>query len=418
MEPATDATPLLGRIHLPGPIPGPAEEVLPHRERVHYLDNLRAVLTVLLIFHHAAMEAVSSRVHSKWESLPLALFITIDSSLLWGLFFFVSGYSAYLSLSSKSDSKFLISRTMKLGLPAVLYILVGRRLLLRSLDACGWEHVFGDYHSVESKARMTGPVAYVFFLLAFDYAYLAAHWIGRRYADLTARIQPMPKTYPVLAGISFEFVLFLTFARALGLGVISTFFYNFFPYDFPGLGAPATFIVAYVAGVYYPLYEKHLLLSFPAAMITLVGSELLAYFSLGIAQHLWPALWDFIKPIPHAVVDTPRFAFVDGGFNLHTLFFTFWSTLVFYALSISLVSVFAKSRVLSRDWGLLTKHTYFQTYIHMIPILVMLHLLPSGQNPIVKTVLAGVFGVIDSWGVAFLLMGVYWGIKRFARRGT
>lgn len=59
---------------------------------------------------------------------------------------------------------------------------------------------------------------------------------------------------------------------------------------------------------------------------------------------------------------------------------------------------------MSADWGVLTKHTYILTYVHMVPILVAVYILPEGMNTLTKAGLVGLFGVLDSWGLVYLLL--------------
>ncbi|KAF8886702.1 hypothetical protein CPB84DRAFT_1538257 [Gymnopilus junonius] len=115
----------------------------PHR--LHYLDNLRATLTVVLIFHHVAKQL-------RW--LFLALQITTSS------------FPEY-----------------EIGLPASIYALFLRPSLVVILSLA-WKSVFG-VPGVYTK--LSGPTTYVSILLSLDFIYLFLRWCvrqGPNYSDL------------------------------------------------------------------------------------------------------------------------------------------------------------------------------------------------------------------------------------------
>lgn len=409
---ASETTPLLG-----APVPGPTSERTV--QRIHFLDNLRAVLTILLIFHHAAIVASQSSntiitsIYNKSDFLPLALFIVTNKAFLYGAFFFVSGYSIHLALLSKSDSAFFVSRSVKTGLPALLYLVLGRKLLIKFLRIIGGKVIFDDLRFNLDANRLEGPGSYVFALLLFDYTYLFGRWAGRKWSSasfgrLESRIKDSRGWIYAILVLSFAFVTSLTLGNCFHLRIIPFIVRRHYPFEFPGYGAPITYIVAYVAGINFPLVDRYILISRPAAAVgLLVGSESAAYLSLGIAQDRWEQLWQFIR----ATRDTEGGRwFVDPGFNGYTTFFTLWNPSVFYFLSIALISTFANTPFTNKDWGVWTRHTYIQTYIHMIPVLVTSYILTGHtgvQHPIVKTVLSGIDGVAGSWAVS--LVYVYLG---------
>ncbi|KAF8172294.1 hypothetical protein BJ912DRAFT_103292 [Pholiota molesta] len=413
---AIETTPLLG-----APVPGPTSERTV--QRIYFLDNLRAVLTILLIFHHAAISVVASQssktiissLYNKADFLPLALFIVTNKAFLYGAFFFVSGYSCHLALLTKSDSAFFISRSVKTGLPALLYLVFGRESLVKILCLIGGKAIFNDLRFDSDAGRLEGPGSYVFTLLLFDYTYLFGRWAGKKWSPasfgrLESRIKDSRAWFYAIVVLSFVLVTSLTLGNCFHLRVIPFIVKRHYPFEFPGYGAPITYIVAYIAGINFPLVDKYLHISRPAAAVgLLVGSESAAYLSLGIAQDHWEQLWKFIR----ATRDTEGGRYFDNpGFNGYTAFFTLWNPSVFYFLSIALISTFANTPFTNKNWGVWTRHTYIQTYIHMIPVLVTSYALNQTghtdlQHPVVKTVLSGISGVAGSWAVS--LVYVYLG---------
>lgn len=79
--------------------------------RIHFLDNLRATLTALLIFYHAAFlgarVSLSAPYHFKSAVLPLALLSALGGALLPPAFFFVSGPPPSAPCREKGTGHFL-----------------------------------------------------------------------------------------------------------------------------------------------------------------------------------------------------------------------------------------------------------------------------------------------------------------------
>ncbi|KIM37771.1 hypothetical protein M413DRAFT_255346 [Hebeloma cylindrosporum] len=414
-------TPLLGPIHLPSPTPGPTlENDHGSKERVHFLDNLRTILTVLLIFHHAAIESgpepnPENPHPTTWDSVAVAMFQAVNKCFLWGLFFFVSGCSTHLSiLSKRSDMEVLRSKVINLAIPAIFYSLFGRTLLLQIFNAFGWWKIFGHAVDSDAVARLAGPVSYIFALLLLDGCYFLLRAINtsERVSGPTSYVSAQlshRNTFLVLFAFSFDVVLFLTFFNVTGIFGLPSPFNGATLYDYPGLLSPLTFILAYATGLHFDLLKEHVLIpSHKVAWAAFIASEVIIYMSLGAALEHYPALWDLWKPSFHLPDTTPTFGFV-------TLFFSVWSTFTFYALFVAIVSVFVNDPRMSSDWGVLTKHTYILTYVHMEPILVAVYILPEGMNTLAKAGLVGLFAVLDSWGLVYLLLQCRRLIKRISR---
>ncbi|KAF8888179.1 hypothetical protein CPB84DRAFT_1964272 [Gymnopilus junonius] len=423
----TETSPLLGA---PGPSHSPTapsnppdtEPITtnPEHRRVHWVDNLRAVLTILLILHHAALEtgrAISPRDYSKVEIIPLSLFVAVNKSTLFNLFFFVSGHSASLVLkSNQSDYAFFQSRTLKVGLPALIYGMIGQVMLYFSL-VFSWEDIFGSYKALWGFTRLAGPVAYVTILISFDYTYLLIRFIrrcpgsgssgGSYRRGIYNKISKI-LSFPIAIGaLVFVVFLILTFFDCLGVPLSLYPMSIVIPYDIPGPGAPLSFLFAYLTGVHFLTVKSYINdagFTVNRGYIAFTISLAASFLALGIAQDLSPPLWEFIN-VGRLFNQTPFF--VKGGFNPHTIFFAFWTAFMFFIVTILLVYIFAEAPWLDRDLGFWTRHTYPQTYINMIPILIAIFYLRGLHNLVLKWLLVGTAGVISSW-LFVLIVAVLW----------
>lgn len=358
-------------------------------QRIHYVDNLRASLTVLLIFHHAAVECTLS-------NLPMHIFININKAALWGLFFFVSGYSSTLALGSSTDLQFLVSRMVKIGLPAWVYAVIGHRLLFIVLTVL-WSDVFGNTVPGWVYSLLSGPVVYVFYLLLMDCAHLGTRWWKREWPDsipsvLTSVFRPSSQqqfyTSIELAAIALALYIFVS---CLGIQIPLLSIYRFLSNDFPSFDAPVAYAIAYVVGVNFPqIQSDYMNITSSRGYGTLCISLLVSSSSLTIAQQLSTSLHQFIQL-------RDQYFFVNAGLNPHTAFYAIWCTFVFLTIPYSVVSIFSKSSWANREWGFLARHTYIQMYVNMIPILVTVHYTRWVGDVFLRVVVVGMIGVVVSW---------------------
>lgn len=95
-------------------------------KRLYYLDTLKVMLTILVVFHHAA-EAYSP--YSAWvykpsnkdEMIPLIWhFNSVNAAFFMGLFFFIAGYFVPRSYDKQGVWVFVKKKLLRLGIPVVL----------------------------------------------------------------------------------------------------------------------------------------------------------------------------------------------------------------------------------------------------------------------------------------------------------
>jgi peptidoglycan/LPS O-acetylase OafA/YrhL len=85
------------------------------RTRVFFLDNLRIYLTILVIFHHAALAYGGE---GNWGVKDPAV---DDITYFMSAFFLLAGYFTPRSFERKGSKQFLIDRLIRLGIPIVIY---------------------------------------------------------------------------------------------------------------------------------------------------------------------------------------------------------------------------------------------------------------------------------------------------------
>jgi peptidoglycan/LPS O-acetylase OafA/YrhL len=117
---ATVALQVIRPTAAPAPMPPAATP-----ERIHYLDNLRALAMLLGVFLHGAF-AYAAPAQSFWLATDSESSVVIDATIWFihlfrmSLFFLLAGYFAHLMIERKAIVGFLSNRALRLAVPFVL----------------------------------------------------------------------------------------------------------------------------------------------------------------------------------------------------------------------------------------------------------------------------------------------------------
>lgn len=96
------------------------------RERIHYLDNLRALAMLLGVLLHGGL-AYANPAQMVWLATDTGASVTVDAAIWFihlfrmGLFYLLSGYFAKLVIERKGRRKFTKQRMLRLALPFVIF---------------------------------------------------------------------------------------------------------------------------------------------------------------------------------------------------------------------------------------------------------------------------------------------------------
>ena len=119
--------------------------------RLSYLDNLRIVLTILVIAHHVGQAYGPTGgywpVQEAARAAILGPFFTVNRSFFMSLFFMISGYFMVSSYDRHGFDAFIRSRLIRFGIPVLVF--AGLMLLPRVLSGhCPprWDQWFDAGH--------------------------------------------------------------------------------------------------------------------------------------------------------------------------------------------------------------------------------------------------------------------------------
>jgi hypothetical protein len=221
------------------------------KPRLLYIDNLRILLTILVILHHLAIGYgapgnniyVESGKLSMVSTILLTLFVAINQAFFMGFFFMISSYFTPGSYDRKGPGAYVLDRLKRLGIPFVFYIVVIDPLLnfvlARYYGYAGSLSQFLSLHiqnSIDYKALGVGPLWFVAALLIFSLAYV-----------LWRLVFPQPPAAPPSEGNAPGNWAIAAFALVLGLLTFVVRIWFPVGWEFRLLGFQVAHFVQYIA---------------------------------------------------------------------------------------------------------------------------------------------------------------------------
>jgi peptidoglycan/LPS O-acetylase OafA/YrhL len=318
------------------------------------IDALRAAVTLLLVFHHAAITygAIGGWYYKEiapsaaLDSLLLILFCTINQAWFMGLFFLLAGYFTPPAFDRHGAGGFVRERAIRLGVPLLVYFLLLHPLTEALAQTAKGRSFVRTFEYLWMRRQFEpGPLWFAEALLIF-----AAVWLIWRLVR-----KPVPATdqqaFPSNAAL---------LAAALLTGLAAFLLRLVWPVGvnvaFLQLGYFASYIALFIAGCAaasgkwlerIPQDRKQLWLRI--AWIACPIFPLAGF--LDMQFHLFPGR-------------------SEGGLNPQAVLYAFWEPLVAVGFILGLLSFFQRHfAVLNRLWASLARRAFLIYIIHP-PVLV------------------------------------------------
>ena len=326
--------------------------------RIYFIDNLKILLAVLVVLHHAAQPYgpgggwwISSANISIIDYIVLGIFMAFNASFFMGLFFMLSAYFVPSSIDRKGANRFLKDRLVKLGVPILIFMFIVFPLM--------------DY-LLNYQIILLGHLWFLAMLLIFSTVYVA-YWLVNRPYSKPKRPFPNNKVIltfiVVMALISFVVRIWWPENQWALFGLFEPFHVTQYIMLF------AVGIIAYKEGWFEALPKSTGKLWSRVAILTLISLLFVG-----------------------AVTNSMEFS---GGLTVASLIGSFWEAFMCVSMSIALISLF-KNRFNSQNP--ITKafaDDTFTVYLIQLPIVVLLQYMIIGLSidPLIKFVIVGALGV-------------------------
>ncbi|MFD9946689.1 acyltransferase family protein [Nonomuraea sp. NPDC059023] len=182
------------------------------RTRLLAVDNLRVVLTALVVVHHVAVTYGNIPAWYVFDKardgtgLALDVLVMFNQAFFMGFFFLISGFFTPRSYDRKGPGPFMRDRLKRLGIPLLAYLLFLRPVALAGVydgSMPYWHFYIGSWDP--------GPMWFVEVLLVLTGLYVLWRRSGRQLADrrgeLTFRAIALFVTGLTLAVFAWRFLV-------------------------------------------------------------------------------------------------------------------------------------------------------------------------------------------------------------------
>ena len=365
--------------------------------RLAWIDNLRTLVIVLVVNMHACVtysHVGSWYVNEEPEpGMPVKIaFVFWQGHLqafFMGLMFFLAGIFAHRSLARRGPGPFVRDRLVRLGLPALLYMVVLHPFMVYVLlghpripDRPSLAVLYGRYLTSERVLSGNGPLWFALALLLF--CAVLAGW--RSFRGNQAKANPSPVAAPGAAVlVGFGVLLVVTTFLVRLVQPIGTNVLNFQLCFFP------QYIAAFLAGV---AAGKH---GWIEELATSRQARIAGWLGV-IGGPLLLALVAWLGGPPPE--DGP--SRYDGGWNPQAFGLALWEQLAGLGLALGLLAVFHRRFNSSGRFATWLSERAFAVYVLHAPVLVALTLLlrPVAADPFTRTALLTATGLLVSFAVA------------------
>lgn len=315
--------------------------------------------------------------------VPFILWQAHLQSFFMGLLFFISAYFAYGSIARRGVGAFVRERLLRLGLPALLYMLVIHPFILLVLNP--WNFNFGppaafyvNYLRTGKFLGSTGPLWFVVALLLFSLTF--ATWRSMR----PSSIDPRPATAPTDTFL-------LLFALVLGFGSFAMRLVQ--PIGTNVLNMQLCFFVQYIAFFLAGLHAgRH-------GWLLPLASSSYARTAGRLALFGGPVLLLAIIIIGAKTAGPEAFF---GGWRWQSFGYAVWEQLAGVGLSLGLLALFSRKCNIESQLLRWLSDRSFGVYVLHAPVIIALAMLfrTLPQNTYALVALLTLTGLTASFAVA------------------
>ena len=354
------------------------------KKRLFFLDNLKVLLIVLVVMHHAGQPygpggdwPIAAEPLPDINLLVMSLFFVVNSAFFMGLFFMISAYFLPGSYDRKGPAQILKDRLVRLGVPTlvgVLGIIPVMGYLLGAQDV-----PFFDFYLNNLDDLSLGWLWFLAMLLVFTVCY-----VGLRMAFKQPELQPKAAGFPGTASI-------LAFAGAMAL-------------------------LSFAIKIVSPVNEwtwLHLLE--PAHL-----PQYAMLFAAGIVAYRagWPdkipaataKAWSVVAVLMVVAVPVIYFTFgdegFDGGLSSIALLWSVWEALMCVSICIGLLALFKNRFAGQGKIAKVMSDNAFTVYLIHIPVIVFLQYLLVGVaiDPMLKFLIVSAVALPACFGFGQLVI--------------
>lgn len=368
-------------------------------KRLDFLDNLKIVLTCLVVAHHASQGYTN--IETGWAvqqtNIPeindriIGWFLSIDNAFFMALFFMISAYFIPRSLENRTAKEYIRDRIKRLGIPIIIFMFVifpVTGYLLHGEGMTFIDFLSRRYFPIPNGEINFGHTWFLFVLLIFTGFYILFVKTRRVQQPNKGKSSSENKTC-LPASLKNIHILFF----ALGLSLLTFFIRIIFK---PGYWIPLhafepARIITYIAmfGFGIQAYKKQWLSKLPV--------------SVGITWGLISVVVILLAP-PVILLLLGGYAIWAEGLSLNSLIVSAWETFLCVGLCVSLPILVRQK--LNNTNRILKKAAKYSFGVYLIHPLVIIPIESAVINvplhPMLKFILTSIVGIIICYSLCHL----------------
>lgn len=367
--------------------------------RLIFLDNIRVLLTILVVTTHLAITygpagpwVYYERSSDSITNFILTMFFSINLAFLIGCFFIISGNFVPKTYDQKGALKFLINRWIRLGIPGLLYffilaptvIYIEKFFIVKSISVSYWTFLTDSL--LHFKHLGVGPLWFVFALLIFLFFYVLGRLILKPFLKLIDN--PKSKGKPLSNRMIFIFTIVLTL---IIIAIRVTIPKNL------SFSVKLSYILKYIGFFIFGIMACR-----RKWFQNLTGSMVKIWSKITvIALLIWPIMFIFGGGLNIGIKEFTRGAMLGnltpffGGMNWQTICYSVWETIFSVGACISLFYIFQQRFNYQGKILKTMSLSAYTVYVIHTPIIVLLSygLRDIQIYPLLKFILVSVIGV-------------------------
>lgn len=370
------------------------EEVLQYR--LHYIDNIRWLMIIFVVLTHAAVtysgigswDYIEPTQQDTLSFAVLSIYLSFTQAYYLGLLFLIAGYFVPRSFDRKGFGRFLGDRTVRLGVPTLIYMLLINTTINYSILAFKWEghrpppgQFFADYILSLDFLSGSGPMWFTLALLIFSAMYAAVRSI------LSATSNPAASPAPESLQVNGKLPGHLSVAGLVVLMAICTFFVRVIqPIGTSIMNMQLCFFSQYVIlfSVGIIAYRKNWLARIPYSFgrIWFKGAIICGSIFWLVIMTLGGGIYGDLSSY-------------SGGLNWQSAAYSFWESFFCIGIGLGLIVLFREHYNWQGKFERFMSVNYFSVYLFHAPILILMTLALRDLQwyPLLKFVIASSISV-------------------------
>ncbi len=331
------------------------------KNRLIYIDYIRLLVIVLVVMQHLAVTYTGMGGWYYKEGAPLDLltqgtfgfYQSLTQGFFMGLLFLLAGYFVPAAYDKKGFGKFIRDRLVRLGIPALIYMLAIHPLIVCYLLGYGVQQGFWSFYAgyIASLDVLggSGPMWFVIALLLFTVIYGVVRLLVPARPAKT-EMKPTAKSLWMLILIIAVCAFLIRIVQPVGTSVFNMQICYF-----------AQYIVLFIAGILAFRHNLFAKIPYKAGKKWLIFGVVFGFVS-----------WAFLMIFGGALENQGP---LNGGVTWQSAGFSMWESFVAVAVGVGLIAVFREKCSRENRFFKTLSDNSFAVYMFHPPIIIAAALL-------------------------------------------